>query len=345
MAGVERTPAVEQLRQTIDRQSEFLSEILDDLLDVNCIEHGSFSVQLQPLQLNDVLSSAVEAGRPLIEACSHSLHTDWPAGPIYVLGDRTRLTQVFINLLTNASKYTTAGGQISLRMEADGAKTTVCVKDTGSGIPPQLLESIFNPFTRGESSDGSTKRGLGLGLAIGRRIIEMHHGTLQARSDGVGLGSEFVVTLPLAKEGLRSEVHGSGPASARIARILAVSENLELAKNVVGLLEARGHNAQIASDAAAALSVSQTFRPDIVLVDMDAAGPGGGYELAGRLREQQRDAQPMLVALTDWAHESDQQRALDAGFKRYLLKPITREALDDVLAALTSVATRDTPSA
>jgi CheY-like chemotaxis protein len=153
------------------------------------------------------------------------------------------------------------------------------------------------------------------------------------------------VTLPLAKEALRSEVHGSRPGSARIARILAVSEHWELAKNVVGLLEAMGHNAQMASDPAAALNVAQTFRPDIVLVDMDAAGMGGGYELARKLREQQRDAQPMLVALTDWAHESDQQRALDAGFQRYLLKPITREALEDVLASLTSAATGDTPSA
>jgi PAS domain S-box-containing protein len=342
MARQELTPAVEKLRQTIDRQSKFLSSILDDLLDVNCVEHGTFSIELQPLQLTDVLSRAVETCRPLIEARSHSLHTDWPAGPIWLLGDSTRLTQVFINLLTNASKYTAEGGQISLRMEVNGTKAIVRVRDTGSGIPHESLERIFNPFTRGDSQGGNTKRGLGLGLAISRRIIEMHHGTVEARSEGVGRGSEFVVTLPLAKEARRSEVRGTDPRPPRVARILCVCEDPEC--NLAGLLAAMGHNVQAAHDAVTALSTAHTFRPEIVLLDIDDVGLGG-YELAGMLLEQQRDPQPMLVALTDWAKESDRQRVHDAGFQRYLLKPVTREAMEGVLVALTSVATRDSPSA
>jgi PAS domain S-box-containing protein len=344
MAAQALTPAVEQLRQTIDRQSGILSGIVDDLSDINRVEQGSFSIESQPLQLNDVLSGAVEACRPLIEAHGQSLQADWPAEPIWLLGDTTKLTQVFINLLTNASKYSADGEQIGLSVEAAGTKVTVRVTDTGSGIPPESLESIFSPFTRVGSPESQTTDGLGLGLSIARRIVELHHGTVKARSEGVGRGSEFVVTLPLTSETLRSEILGSGPGSARAARILWVGENPKVATSLVGLLEAMGHEAQTAQDAVTALSTAHNFQPEIVLVDIDAEGING-YELAGRLLEQQRDAQPMLVALTDWAQESGRQRAQAAGFRRYLLKPVTREAVEGMLAALSPGEDRGPPSA
>jgi CheY-like chemotaxis protein/two-component sensor histidine kinase len=338
------TPDVEQLRQTIDRQSGLLSRILEDLTDISRVEHGSFSIELQPVQLNDVLSRAVEACRPCIQGHGHSLHTDWPVEPIWLLGDGARLIQVFINLLNNAANYTADGGQISLLAETTDANVTVRIKDTGKGIPPESLASIFDPFTRLSPGEGQTHKGLGLGLSVVRRIVELHDGTVEARSEGVGLGREFVVTLPLPKEALRSEVRGSGPGSGRAVRILCVDENPEITSNLVKLLEVMGHTAQAAHDAATALSTAHTFRPEIVLVDIDAVGISG-YELAGRLLEQQRDAQPMLVALTDWAQERARQRARDAGFQRYLLKPVTREAMEGVLSALTAVATRGTSSA
>jgi PAS domain S-box-containing protein len=338
------TPAAEQLRQTIYRQSALLSRILDDLLDINQVEGGSFSIERQPLQLNDVLSHAVEACRPVIESHSHNLHTDWPAEPILLLGDSTRLIQVFINLLNNAANYTADGGQISLLTETADTHVKVRIKDTGKGIPPTSLESIFDPFTRLSPNEGQTHKHLGLGLALVRRIVELHDGTVEARSEGVGRGSEFVVTLPLTKEVPRSEVRESQPGSARVARILGVCGNPEAGKSLVALLEAMGHSAQVAHDAGTALSTARAFRPEIVLLDIDDAGIAG-YELAGRLIEQQGDPSPMLVAMTDWAQESGQQRARDAGFRRYLLKPATRETMEGVLAALPPVAPPGKPSA
>jgi CheY-like chemotaxis protein len=247
---------------------------------------------------------------------------------------------VFTNLLNNAANYTDDGGQISVLVEATD-NATVRIRDTGKGIPPGSLGSIFEPFTRLSPGDGQTHKHLGLGLSVVRRIVELHDGTVEARSEGVGRGTEFVVTLPLTKDALRSEVREDEPGSARAARILCVDEGPEAGNTLVRLLEAMGHDVQTAHDAATALSTALTFRPEIVLLDIDAIGIGG-HELAGRLLEQQRDPRPMLVALTAWAQESDQHRAHDAGFQRYLLKPVTREAMEGVLAALTPVATRDT---
>jgi signal transduction histidine kinase len=196
MAQQDLTPKVEKLRQTIDRQSGLLSHILDELFDVSRLEHGHFSIEREPVQLADVLSRAVEACRPLIDSHNHSLQTKWPAEPIWLLGDAATLTRAFINLLNNATNYTADGGQISILAETTGSHVTVRVKDTGKGIPPESLGHIFEPY-RSAANEGRSERGLGLGLFLVRRIVELHDGTVEARSEGVGSGSEFVVNLPL----------------------------------------------------------------------------------------------------------------------------------------------------
>jgi PAS domain S-box-containing protein len=340
MAKQDLTPTVETLRQTIDRQSGILSHILDELFDVNRVEHGRFSIERKPVELADVLSRAVEACRPLIDAHGHGLQTEWPATPIWLLGDIARLTRVFINLLNNAANYTTDGGQISVLAETTSAHVKVRVKDTGAGIPPESLESIFEPYRC--LNEGHSGKGLGLGLFLVRRIVELHDGTVEVRSAGVGTGSEFVVTLPLNLEAQRSEaeVRPNWPASVRAVRLLCIDDNAEVAASLAGLLEAMGHKAQTACDAATALSAARAFQPEIVLLDIDTPGIGG-YELAGKLLEQQTVLRPILIALTDWGHESDRQHAKEAGFQRYLLKPVTRDSVEAVLAGLTATPASD----
>jgi PAS domain S-box-containing protein len=335
MAREALNPTVKRLRQTIERQSGLLGRILDDLLDVNRIERGRFSITLEPLQLADVLSRAIEACRPLIEAHAHALHTKWPAEPILLPGDSTRLTQVFINLLNNAANYTADGGQISVLVERTGTDVTVRVADTGRGIAPESLGDIFDPFTRPASQDGHARTGLGLGLVLVRRIVELHGGTVVANSEGVGRGSEFVVSLPLIRDATHSalDVRGTGRGAARAVRVLCVDDDAEVAGSLARLLAAMGHESQTANDAATALSAAHSFRPEMVLLDIDTAKIRG-YELAERLLAQLREAPPMLVALTGWAQISGKKRAQDAGFQRYLLKPVTREAVEGVLATL-----------
>jgi PAS domain S-box-containing protein len=344
MAREDLSPTVERLRQTIDRQSGLLGRVLDDLLDMNRIERARYSIELELVQLTDVLSRSIEACRPLIEAHGHALQTQWPAQSVVLRGDGTRLTRAFINLLNNAASYTPDGGQISVLMETTSTDVTVRVKDTGKGIAPDALARIFDPFTRLAPPDGHAQAGPGLGLALVLRIVELHGGTVVARSEGVGFGSEFVVTLPLIKDATRSvDVRGDGRRSARAVRILCVDDNPDVANTLAKLLEAMGHETQTAHEAGVALRAARIFRPEVVLVDIDTAGMNG-YELAKRLLEQQREAPPMLVALTAWARTGDQKRAQDAGFQRYLLKPVTREAVEGVLAILTPFGARDSSS-
>lgn len=330
MAQKQLDRPLEHLRQTIDRQSALLTRIVEDLLDLNRTERGQFSIQRERLLLADVLSGAIEASRPLIEARAHALQTQWPKEPIELLGDAQRLTQVFINLLNNAARYTAIGGHISVIVETTGADVTVFVADTGKGIAPELLERVFDPFTQLAPRDTDSQGGLGLGLALVRRIVELHGGTVEARSAGIGHGSEFVVTLPLMKPAAR-EMRKDGPGSARAVRILCVDDNRIVADGYARLLEGMGHKAQVAYDGEGALRAAHTFRPEIVLLDIDMPGMNG-YEVAHRLLEQQDDPPPKIVALTGWGRESDKQRAQDAGFYRYVVKPLTREALESLLA-------------
>jgi PAS domain S-box-containing protein len=328
-------PTLEHLRQTIDRQSALLTRIVDDLMDLNRGERGHFSIETDPLLLADVLGSAIETSRPLIEARGHALQTQWPREPIAFLGDATRLIQVFVNLLNNAAHYTPIGGQISLLAETTGTDVIVSVADTGKGIPPEMLERVFDPFTQLAPRDRDAHGGLGVGLALARRIIELHGGTINALSQGVLQGSKFVVTLPLMEPDTRPvpEVSEQAVAAPHTVRVLCVDDNQDLVNSLARLLQAMGHKTQVAYDGATALGAAQTLQPEVVLLDIDMPGMNG-FEVARRLLEQQVDAPPRLVALTGWARESDKQRAQDAGFYRYIVKPVTHKALESLLQDL-----------
>ena len=264
------------------------------------------------------------------------MQTQWPKKPVKLLGDAQRLTQVFINLLNNAARYTAIGGHISLLVETNGADVTVFVADTGKGIAPELLERIFDPFTQLAPRDTDSQGGLGLGLALVRRIVELHGGTVEARSAGVGHGSEFVVTLPVRKPAARPvhEIRKKGPDLERTLRVLCVDDNRDVANSITAMLETMGHKAQVAYDGAAALMAAVTLRPEVVLLDIDMPGMNS-YEVARMLLKRQDDPPPKIVALTGWGRGSDKQRAQDAGFHRYVVKPVTREALESLLAGFT----------
>jgi PAS domain S-box-containing protein len=340
MAHKDLDPTLDHLRQTIDRQTALLSRIVDDLLDINRIERGQFSIKREPVLLSDVLKRAVEASLPVIEGRGHTLQTQLPMQPIELLADTARLSQVFINLLNNAARYTEVGGEIRILVETSDAEVTVRVADTGKGIAPELLARVFFPFTQLEPRDKDSRDGLGLGLALVQRIVQLHGGTVQARSDGVGHGSEFVVTLPLITKTARPvlEERREVRQAVRAVRILCVDDDQAVANGFARLLEAMGHTVRVAFDGASALREAQTFRPELALLDIDMPGMDG-YEIASRLREQQREPPPVLVALTGWGLWKDKEQAQEAGFHRYLVKPVTEEALESLLAGIASVAT------
>jgi PAS domain S-box-containing protein len=332
MAKGDFDPHLEHQSQTIDRQTALLTRIVDDLMDLNRVERGHLSMEREPLLLADVLGRAVETSRPLIEARGHAFQMQPPKEPITLLGDAVRLTQAFVNLLNNAARYTAIGGHISVRIKTSDTDVIVTVADTGKGISPELLERVFEPFTQLEPGDGDSQGGLGVGLALVRRIVELHGGTIKALSPGVGHGSEFVVSLPLVSRA--RPVHGipeSGLTPARAVRVLCVDDNQHLVNSLARLLKTMGHDVQVAFDGAAALRAAQTLRPEVVLLDIGMPGMSG-YEVARRLLEQQRDAPPRLIALTGWGREKDKKRAQDAGFYRYVVKPVTRETLENFLA-------------
>jgi PAS domain S-box-containing protein len=333
MAKRDLDPPIEHLRQTIDRQSSRLGRIVEDLLDLNRVERGILSIEREQVLLANVLSDAIEASRPLIEARAHALQTQWQKKPVKLLGDGQRLTQVFINLLNNAARYTPVGGHISVLVETTRADVTVFVADTGKGIAPEMLERIFDPFTQLAPRDSDAQGGLGLGLALVRRIVELHGGNVQARSAGIGHGSEFVVTLPFRKPAAHParEIRKKGQDRGGALRVLCVDDNRDVANSIARMLDTMGHKAEVAYDGAAALLAAHTLRPEIVLLDIDMPGMNG-YEVARMLREQQDDPPPKFVALTGWGRESDKQRVQDAGFHRYVVKPVTPEALEGLLA-------------
>ncbi|HEY8519448.1 MAG TPA: PAS domain S-box protein [Gammaproteobacteria bacterium] len=330
-------PTLESMRQTIDRQSAQLTRIVDDLLDINRIARGRFAVQLEPTDLKDVLARAVEASQPLIDAQGHRLQLNIPAGPLPLHGDALRLTQAFVNILNNAAKYTATGGDITLRAGVRGADVEVRVRDTGRGIPRDDLEKVFDLFTQIDPDTHRAEGGLGVGLALVRRVVELHGGAVQARSEGPGRGSEFIVRLPLAIRGpsaVPSE-RPQAPARAGSMRMLVADDNEDAADSLRMLLEAMGHDVLALYDGPAVLAAVESFRPDVVLLDIGMPHMSG-YDLARELRAKSGDAGPALVAVTGWGQEADRQRALGAGFHHHFTKPVTEEALQRLLAGIWS---------
>jgi PAS domain S-box-containing protein len=319
----------------INRQVQHMSLLLDDLLDISRITRGVLELRLEPTELTDVIDAAVETARPLIDAKHHLLKVDRPAHPLRFMADPLRLAQVLSNLLTNAAKYTDAGGEILLRAEATADAIIIGVKDNGIGIPAAALGNVFEMFAQLKSAQDRSEGGLGIGLALSKGLVDLHGGTIQVMSDGPGHGSEFIVRLPRkAVPGPSSEVAESQFRSRSVSRrVLIADDNRDAAETLGVLLRMEGHEVLAVHDGRAAAEAFSTFRPEVALLDIGMPGISG-YEVARFVREGHRSRPVTLIAITGWGKQSDKARALAAGFDHHLTKPIDAQALMTLLRQL-----------
>jgi signal transduction histidine kinase/CheY-like chemotaxis protein len=333
----EETPEADlrSARETIDRQVCQMTHLIDDLLDVSRISHGRIELRRERVELAEVVRSALETSRPLVESSGHRLDVELPPGPIPLEGDPTRLAQVFSNLLNNAAKYTERGGQIRLTAEQVDHHVRVRVTDSGIGISPAQLPKLFKMFTQGANSLERAQGGLGIGLGLARSLAEMHGGTVEASSAGLGQGSEFVVRLPVAVEAPRTAepspaASGAARAGATAQRVLVVDDNQDAADSLSALLQLMGHEVRTAYDGVEAVAAAASFAPSVVLLDIGLPRMNG-YEVARRIREQPRGQDMTLIAVTGWGQDEDKRRSREAGFDLHITKPLDPAILDQLL--------------
>jgi signal transduction histidine kinase len=332
-----KDPTLESMRQTIDRQSMLLTRLLDELLDVNRIARGQFVIERELVDVRDVLTRAIETSRPLIDSRRHGLEVSVPDQPARVLGDALRLTQTFVNLLNNAAKYTPEGGSIRLSAAVRGAEIEVRVIDNGAGIERDMLEKVFDLFVQVDSTMQHALGGLGVGLALVRRVVELHGGNVLARSEGKTYGAEFVVRLPLSIEQIQviSTRESPVPGSIRALRVLIVDDNRDAADSLNLLLASMGQCVYVAYDGQSAISAAKAFKPEIVLLDIGMPQMSG-YDVARALRADASASKSALVAVTGWGQEADKERAKDAGFTYHFVKPISEDALRMILTEVSA---------
>ena len=332
-------PTTSWARDVIERQVGHLSRLVDDLLDVGRITSGKITLQRETIDLVSVVSRAIEAARPLYDQRRQIVEIDLAKGGLHVDGDATRLAQVFINLLSNAAKYTPEGGHIWVQARREGDQAVVRVRDDGVGMTADLVPHVFDIFVQGDRSLERAEGGLGIGLTLVDRLVALHGGNVSARSAGPGLGSEFVVRLPMA-EPRRVEPPGdAAPASAervpvRRLRVLVVDDNRDAVESMALLLGLWGHEVTTATEGAAALDLALRLQPDVVLLDIGLPGMDG-YEVARRIRANEAMSKTILVAMTGYGQAEDRQSARDAGFALHLVKPVEPAALQRALNAVT----------
>ena len=327
----------ERVRAMMGRQVEQMVHLVDDLLDVSRVSRGKIELRKERIELAAVLNNAVETSRPLIEASGHKLTVSLPPMPVIVEGDLTRLVQVFANLLNNSAKYSEPGGHIELIAERQGSDAVVSVKDTGVGIPPDMLPKVFDLFTQVDRSLDKSQGGLGIGLTLVKRLVEMHDGSVEARSEGEGQGSEFVVRLPVVFSAI-GEVNpatrdGEPASPSGRCRILVADDNMDSATTLAMVLKFMGNDVHTVHDGLQAVEVGETFQPDVVLLDIGMPKLNG-YEAARRIRERPWGKQAVLIALTGWGQDEDRRRSEEAGFNHHIVKPVDPATLEKLLAAL-----------
>ncbi len=326
--------AMAETRAMMGRQLGQLVRLVDDLLDVSRIGRGKLDLRLERVDMAAVVADAAEACRALIEAKAHTLTLDPGPEPVFVDGDATRLTQVISNLVNNSAKYTPPGGRIRVAVAADAGAVRVTVADSGIGIPQNMLPRIFDLFTQVDRSLGMSQGGLGIGLSLVRQLLELHGGTVSARSDGYGLGSEFTVHLPRCAAPEPAAVSPAAVAAPPARRrILVVDDNRDAADSLALMLQLMGHETHTGHDGLEAVALAAAHQPDVVLLDIGMPNLDG-YGAARRIRELPGAADMTLVALTGWSQEEDRRKSAAAGFNRHLVKPVDLAALQDVLAAL-----------
>jgi PAS domain S-box-containing protein len=322
--------AIGPLREIMERQLHHLVRLVDDLLEMSRITRGTFELRRERVALATLVRNAVETSEPHVRAGRHRLDLDLPDEPLWLEGDPVRLAQIVSNLLNNAAKYTDDGGSITLAAAREGDHAVIRVRDNGCGIAPDALSRIFEMFSRESPAGGRAQSGLGIGLTLARRLAEMHGGTIEARSEGLGRGAEFVVRLPLAEATERTTASGKTPAALSPMRILVVDDNRDAATSLAVVLRMLGSDVRVAHDGHSAIDAFASSDPAVVLLDIGMPGMNG-YEVARTLRARFPERRAALVALTGWGQEDDLRKAREAGIDHHLIKPADVEALQELL--------------
>ncbi|HVY82761.1 MAG TPA: PAS domain S-box protein [Steroidobacteraceae bacterium] len=323
--------------EIIERQVAHMSHLLDDLLDVSRITRGSLHLKMSRTELTAIIGTAIEAARPILDSKRHTLSVDLPKDPVRITADPVRLAQVFSNLLVNAAKYTDPGGRIELAAVRDGRGIVVTVRDNGIGISPKMMPRLFTMFAQADDVLTRAEGGLGIGLALAQGLVQLHGGTITARSDGAHRGSEFIVRLPASEA--RESSSAAPPQQARVRsgslRILVCDDNRDSVESCAIFLQLCGHCVRVAHCGAGALALVSEFRPDVVILDIGMPEMNG-YEVARRLRATTAGARAFLIAVTGWGQERDKEQAAAAGFDHHLTKPVDPSLLEPLLAGLVS---------
>ena len=330
-------------RAVLERQVEVLARLLEDLLDMSRISRSALELRRERVELAAVLDAALETSRPAIEAGGHELTVAIPAEPIPLEADAVRLAQVFANLLNNAAKYTEAGGHVRLNAERRGENVVVSVKDTGVGIAAEMLPNIFDIFLQATPALVRSQIGVGIGLSLVKGLVELHGGSVEARSDGTGHGSEFIVRLPVAVDArvpapAVPAVEDANPDVPK-RRVLIVDDNRDSADSLAMLLRIMGHEVATAYDGEQAVVTAAASRPEVVLLDIGMPKVNG-YDVCSRIRRERWGTDMLLVALTGWGQEDDRRRTEDAGFNQHMVKPVDAGALLKLLDSLSSATVR-----
>ena len=323
---------VARSREIVERQIEHMTRLIDDLLDVSRITRGKIELREQPLLLSSVIERAIESARPLIDERGHRISLDLPTEPVSFLADPARLAQVFANLLNNAAKYTDVGGRIWLRARVEGNELVVGVKDDGPGLTKELRAHAFDLFMQGPQTRARARGGLGIGLTLVRRLVELHGGTVEAFSEGPGKGTEIVVRLPRR---LPPVADGAAPTAAIATggprrRILVVDDNVDAAEALGELLRDFGHEVTTAHDGPQALDNARLHRPEIVLLDISMPEMDG-YEVAKRIRGELGLGDALLIALTGYGEDRHRRLARESGFDQHVTKPVDASKLEELL--------------
>ncbi len=324
---------IEKARELMERQLGQLVRLVDDLLDVSRISRGKIDLKKERVEMAAVVRNAVETSRPIIDQMEHELTLAIPQASIYVDGDMTRLSQVLANLLNNAAKYTLPKGKIHLTLERQRNEAVVTVKDNGLGIPPSMIPRVFEMFTQVDRTLERSQGGLGIGLSLVQRLVELHGGTVNAKSEGDGMGCEFTINLPvIPAESETSDQVAKSPGSPDMdrRRILVVDDNQDSAITLAMMLKMMGNETKTAFDGLEGIEIASSFRPDVVLLDIGMPKLNG-YDTARRIREQDWGQHIVLVAITGWGQDDDRRKSREAGFDYHLVKPIEPTALESVL--------------
>jgi signal transduction histidine kinase len=322
--------------EVISRQVDHMVRLVDDLLDISRISGGKIQLQTETVDARSVVDRAVETSRPVIDGRKHTLNLQLPSHPVPVKADPVRLAQVLANLLNNAAKYTEERGRIDLDLVRSGGEAVFSVRDNGIGISAEKLSAVFDLFTQVDHSLARAQGGLGIGLTLVRRLVEMHGGTVHASSEGANRGSQFVIRLPALEDSLplaperRLDARDVETSAAR--RILVVDDYPRVAESLMRMLELAGHEVKIALDGPAALDEVSAFQPEIVVLDIGLPGMDG-YEVARHIRREPRSRQLTLIAVTGYGQREDQLRAHQAGFDHHLTKPVDCAALLELIAS------------